>query len=179
VLDAENRPVPVGQPGRLMIRLPNPQAMLGYWNDPELTNAAIVRRDDREWFNTGDIVKVDQDGYVFYLGRSDDVINSAGYRIGPVEVENAVIEHVAVQECAVVASPDAERGEIVKAFVVLRPGHSGSDFLAKDIQEHVKRVTAPYKYPRKVEFVEELPKTASGKIQRRVLRDREYAQARQ
>jgi len=179
VLDAENWPVPAGQPGRLMIRLPNPQAMLGYWNDPELTNAAIVRRDGSEWFNTGDIVKVDQDGYVFYLGRSDDVINSAGYRIGPVEVENAVIEHEAVQECAAVASPDAERGEVVKAFVVLRPGLAGSDLLAKDIQEHVKRLTAPYKYPRKIEFVEELPKTASGKIQRRVLRGREYAQARQ
>jgi acyl-coenzyme A synthetase/AMP-(fatty) acid ligase len=179
VLDAENRPVPVGQPGCLMIRLPNPQAMLGYWNDPALTNAAIVRRDGSEWFNSGDIVKVDQDGYVFYLGRSDDVINSAGYRIGPVEVENAVIEHMAVQECAVVASPDAERGEIVKAFVVLRPGIAGSDLLGKDIQEHVKRITAPYKYPRKIEFVDELPKTASGKIQRRVLRDREYAKTSQ
>ena len=178
VLDAESRPVPVGQSGRLMIRLPNPQAMLGYWNDPELTNAGIVRHDGSEWFNTGDIVKVDQDGYVFYLGRSDDVINSAGYRIGPVEVESAVIEHVAVQECAVVASPDAERGEVVKAFVVLRPGLAGSDSLAKDIQEHVKRVTAPYKYPRKIEFVGELPKTASGKIQRRLLRDREYARPR-
>jgi acyl-coenzyme A synthetase/AMP-(fatty) acid ligase len=175
VFDAENRPVPVGQPGRLMIRLPNPQAMLGYWNDPELTSAAIVRRNSSEWFNSGDIVKVDEDGYVFYLGRSDDVINSAGYRIGPAEVENAVIEHEAVQECAVVGSPDAERGEIVKAFIILRPGIAGNDLLAKDIQEHVKRVTAPYKYPRKIEFVHELPKTASGKIQRRVLRDREYA----
>ena len=107
------------------------------------------------------------------------MINSAGYRIGPVEVENAVIEHMAVQECAVVGSPDVERGEIVKAFVVLRPGILGSDLLAKEIQEHVKRVTAPYKYPRKIEFVDGLPKTATGKIQRRVLRDREHAQTRQ
>jgi acyl-coenzyme A synthetase/AMP-(fatty) acid ligase len=158
-----------------MIRLPNPQAMIGYWSDRELSQAAIVRRDGDEWFNTGDVVKVDEDGYVFYLGRSDDVINSASYRIGPVEVENAVIEHEAVQECAVVGSPDAERGEIVKAFVVLRPGIARSDLLAKEIQEHVKGVTAPYKYPRKIEFVDELPKTATGKIQRRVLRDREYA----
>jgi acyl-coenzyme A synthetase/AMP-(fatty) acid ligase len=179
VLDPENRPAMVGQPGRLMIRLPNPQAMIGYWNDPELSAAAIVRRDDGEWFNSGDIVKVDEDGYVFYLGRSDDVINSAGYRIGPVEVENAVMEHVSVQECAVVGSPDTERGEIVKAFVVLRPGIAGSELLAKEIQEHVKRVTAPYKYPRKIEFVDGLPKTATGKIQRRVLRDREHAQTRQ
>jgi acyl-coenzyme A synthetase/AMP-(fatty) acid ligase len=179
VLDPENRPAMVGQPGRLMIRLPNPQAMIGYWNDPERSQAAIVRRDGGEWFNSGDIVKVDEDGYVFYLGRSDDVINSAGYRIGPVEVENAVMEHVSVQECAVVGSPDAERGEIVKAFVVLRPGIAGSDLLAKEIQEHVKRVTAPYKYPRKIEFVDGLPKTATGKIQRRVLRDREHAQTRQ
>ncbi|OLB78367.1 MAG: acyl-CoA synthetase [Alphaproteobacteria bacterium 13_2_20CM_2_64_7] len=179
VLDPENRPAMVGQPGRLMIRLPNPQAMIGYWKDPELSQAAIVRRDGDEWINSGDIVKVDEDGYVFYLGRSDDVINSAGYRIGPVEVENAVIEHMAVQECAVVGSPDVERGEIVKAFVVLRPGILGSDLLAKEIQEHVKRVTAPYKYPRKIEFVDGLPKTATGKIQRRVLRDREHAQTRQ
>jgi acyl-coenzyme A synthetase/AMP-(fatty) acid ligase len=175
VFDGKNEPTPVGQAGRLMIRLPTPQAMLGYWNDAELSRASIIRRGDEEWFDTRDLVKVDDDGYMFYLGRSDDIINSAGYRIGPLEVENAVIEHQAVQECAVVGSPDPERGEVVKAFVVLRSGVVESELLAKEIQDHVKRVTAPYKYPRKVEFVDALPKTPTGKIRRRILRDREYA----
>jgi acyl-coenzyme A synthetase/AMP-(fatty) acid ligase len=175
VVDPDNRPVASGQPGRLLIRLPNPQHMIGYWNDPELTRATIVRHDNAEWFDTGDVVRSDDDGYLFYLGRSDDVINSAGYRIGPAEVENAVSEHSAVQECAVVGSPDVERGEIVKAFVVLQPGIARSDILAQEIQEHVKQVTAPYKYPRRIEFVDTLPKTATGKIQRRVLRERERA----
>ena len=175
VLDKDNRPVKPGEAGRLMIRLPNPQLMLCYWNDPELTRAAIVQNGGAEWFDSGDVVKSDSDGYVFYLGRADDLINSAGYRIGPVEVENALMEHAAVQECAVVASPDADRGEVVKAFIVLRPGIKGDDALAQEIQEHVKRITAPYKYPRKIEFVGQLPKTPTGKIQRRMLRDREFA----
>jgi acetyl-CoA synthetase len=109
------------------------------------------------------------------VGRADDLINSGGYRIGPAEVENAVTEHPAVQECAAVASPDAERGEVVKVFVVLRPGVVGDEGLAREIQEHVKRVTAPYKYPRRIEFIETLPKTPTGKIRRRQLRDQEYA----
>jgi acyl-coenzyme A synthetase/AMP-(fatty) acid ligase len=175
VVGDDNKIAAPNRPGRLLIRLPNPQVMIGYWKDPELTRASIVRHDGSEWFDTGDIVKMDSDGYVFYLGRSDDLINSAGYRIGPVEVENAVIEHPAVQECAVVGSPDGERGEVVKAFVVLRPGKLASTNLVEEIQEHVKQVTAPYKYPRKIEFVEQLPKTATGKIQRRVLRDQEYS----
>jgi acyl-coenzyme A synthetase/AMP-(fatty) acid ligase len=175
VLDKENRPVAPGETGRLMIRLPNPQMMLGYWNDAELTRAAMVEALDASWFDTGDLVRTDTDGYLFYLGRSDDLINSGSYRIGPAEVENAVSEHAAVQECAVVASPDAERGEVVKAFIVLRPGVSGSDALAKQIQEHVKQVTAPYKYPRRIEFIDSLPKTLTGKIRRRLLRDQEYA----
>jgi acetyl-CoA synthetase len=127
------------------------------------------------WFDSGDLVRLDVDGYLFYLGRADDLINSGGYRIGPAEVENAVSEHPAVQECAAVASPDAERGEVVKVFVVLRPGVVGSEALAKEIQEHVKRVTAPYKYPRRIEFIDSLPKTPTGKIRRRQLRDQEYA----
>jgi acyl-coenzyme A synthetase/AMP-(fatty) acid ligase len=178
LFDTNNRSARTGEPGRLMIRLPHPQFMLGYWNDAALTQASIVRYDGTEWFDTGDVVMIDEDGYLFYLGRSDDVINSAGYRIGPAEVENAVIEHAAVQECAAVGVPDPERGEVVKAFVVLRPGIAGDDALAKDIQEHVKRVTAPYKYPRRIEFVETLPKTPSGKIQRRILRGRELAGAK-
>jgi acyl-coenzyme A synthetase/AMP-(fatty) acid ligase len=175
VFDAENRPVAQGEAGRLMIQLPNPQMMLGYWNDAKLTRAAMVEACGATWFDSGDLVRMDADGYVFYVGRADDLINSGGYRIGPTEVENAVSEHPAVQECAAVASPDAERGEVVKAFVVLRPGVVGNEGLAKEIQEHVKRVTAPYKYPRRVEFIDTLPKTPTGKIRRRQLRDQEYA----
>jgi acetyl-CoA synthetase len=147
---------------------------------PRMTDYAATARDFRwavpERFNFArDVVSRDADGYLFYEGRADDVISSAGYRIGPMEVENALIEHPAVQESAAVASPDAERGEVVKAFVVLRAGHQPSDALARELQEHVKRVTAPYKYPRRIEFVAELPKTASGKLRRRELRDREFA----
>ena len=175
VFDAKNHLVALGEPGRLMIRLPNPQMMLGYWNDAKLTRAAIIEACGATWFDSGDLVQMDADGYVFYVGRADDLINSGGYRIGPAEVENAVSEHPAVQECAAVASPDDERGEVVKAFVVLRPGVVGDEGLAREIQEHVKRVTAPYKYPRRIEFIDALPKTPTGKIRRRQLRDQEYA----
>ena len=118
---------------------------------------------------------MDDDGYFWLVGRADDVILSAGYRIGPVEVESALLEHPAVVESAVVSSPDDMRGEVVKAFVVLAAGVAGSDELVKTLQDHVKHVTAPYKYPRKIEFVASLPKTVSGKIRRVELREREWA----
>ena len=159
--------------GQLAIRLPNPQMMLGYWNEPERTAAGKTRVAGVEYWLTGDMVRQDADGYLFYEGRADDIIGSAGYRIGPTEVENALLEHAAVQESAAVGKPDAERGEIVKAFVVLKPGIAGTAQLAVELQEHVKKTTAPYKYPREVAFVAELPKNASGKLLRRVLRDRE------
>ena len=178
LLAADGTRVPAGAPGELAIRLPHPQVMLGYWQEPEKSAAARAVVDGVEYWLTGDVVSEDGEGYLFYEGRADDVISSAGYRIGPMEVENALIEHPAVQESAAVASPDPERGEVVKAFVVLRPGHSASDGLVRELQEHVKRVTAPYKYPRRIEFVAELPKTASGKLRRRELRDREFAAAR-
>jgi acyl-coenzyme A synthetase/AMP-(fatty) acid ligase len=157
---------------QLAIELPNPQMMLGYWNEPERTRAAIARVGNAEYWLTGDMVRQDEDGYLFYEGRADDIIGSAGYRIGPMEVESALIEHPAVQESAAVGKPDAERGEIVKAFVVLNPGYAGTPELAAELQAHVKRNTAPYKYPREIEFVAELPKNASGKLLRRVLRAR-------
>ena len=119
---------------------------------------------------------MDEDGYFWFIGRDDDVIKSSGYRIGPFEVESALMEHPAVQEAAVVGSPDVIRGLVVKAFVVLKPGYRPSESLVKDIQKHVKRVTAPYKYPRAVEFVESLPKTISGKIKRYELREKEMKQ---
>jgi len=121
-------------------------------------------------WRTGDRVSQDGDGFLFFEGRNDDVIISAGYRIGPFEVESALVEHPAVAEAAVVASPDDERGAVVRAVVVLRPGHAPSDVLARELQDHVKAQTAPYKYPRIVEFAAELPKTASGKVRRAALR---------
>lgn len=162
-----------GNEGQLVVRLPNPQVMPGYWNDPERSAANIITLDGVEWFKTGDNVRQDDDGYLFYLGRSDDIINSAGYRIGPQEVENALIEHAAVRESAVVGVPDAERGEIVKAFVILHDPALASARLAEDLQAHVKAATAPYKYPRRIAFVDALPKTVSGKIQRALLRRRD------
>ena len=156
--------------GQLAIRLPNPQMMLGYWNEPERTAAGKTTVNGVEYWLTGDMVRQDEEGYLFYEGRADDIISSAGYRIGPMEVENALLEHPAVQESAAVGKPDAERGEIVKAFVVLKPGVQGTPQLARELQEHVKQVTAPYKYPREIEFAAELPKNASGKLLRRVLR---------
>ena len=119
---------------------------------------------------------MDADGYFWFVSRADDVILSAGYRIGPFEVESALIEHAAVAESAVVSSPDETRGEIVKAFVVLAPGFEASDTLAKELQDHVKQITAPYKYPRKLEFLAALPKTVSGKIRRIELREKEWGQ---
>jgi acyl-coenzyme A synthetase/AMP-(fatty) acid ligase len=159
----------VDEVGALALRGHPPSLFREYWKNPEETTAC--RRG--EWYLTGDRARRDEDGYLWFVGRADDVIISAGYRIGPFEVESALLEHPAVLESAVVASPDEERGEIVKAFVVLRDGHLASDALARELQEHAKRVTAPYKYPRAVEFVESLPKTVSGKIRRVELRERE------
>jgi acetyl-CoA synthetase/medium-chain acyl-CoA synthetase len=146
---------------------------LEYWKNPEET-AASFRGD---YYLTGDQAYRDADGYLWFVGRADDVIISAGYRIGPFEVESALLEHASVMESAVVASPDPDRGSIVKAFIKLKTGVEASDALALELQEHVKQVTAPYKYPRKIEFVDELPKTVSGKIRRVELRRREAERA--
>lgn len=173
VIDDDGRIVPPNTEGDLALRV-KPEApqglFLGYKGEPEKTASAF--RGD--WYVTGDRARVDDDGYYWFVSRADDVILSAGYRIGPFEVESALIEHPAVAESAVVSSPDPKRGEVVKAFVVLAPGFEPSDDLAGELQDHVKSVTAPYKYPRLVEFVEELPKTVSGKIRRIELRDREW-----
>jgi acetyl-CoA synthetase len=141
----------------------------GYYRDDNRTRT--VWHDGR--YYTGDMAWMDEDGYYWFVGRSDDVIKSSGYRIGPFEVESALITHPAVIECAITAVPDEIRGQVVKATVVLRKGYTPSDALKKDIQNHVKTVTAPYKYPRVVEFVPELPKTISGKIRRVEIRDRD------
>jgi acetyl-CoA synthetase/medium-chain acyl-CoA synthetase len=143
-----------------------PSIMREYWKNPE--EHALVFRGD--YYLTGDKAYRDPDGYLWFVGRADDVITSAGYRIGPFEVESALLEHPSVMESAVVASPDADRGHIVKAFVRLKPGVDGSEALGRELQEHCKQITAPYKYPREIEFVEDLPKTVSGKIRRVELR---------
>lgn len=178
IVDDAGHPVPDGEEGHVALKAPSPQLMLRYWKDPERTAACYVDGPDGTWYLSGDRGTHDAEGWYWYAGRADDVINSAGYRIGPLEVENAVLEHPSVQECAVVASPDPDRGEIVKAFVVLKDGFAPSSALTKELQDHVKAITAPYKYPRAVEFVPDLPKTVTGKIRRRTLRDLEFERAK-
>ncbi len=173
VIDENGEKLPPNTEGDIAVRI-KPERPVGlfkeYWNDPGRT-ASTVRGD---WYLTGDRAYVDEDGYFWFVGRADDVILTSGYRIGPFEVESALIEHDAVAESAVVSSPDETRGEVVKAFVILAPGFEASDALVKELQDYVKKVTAPYKYPRKIEFVEALPKTISGKIRRIDLRDKEW-----
>lgn len=172
VIGDDAQPAPARQEGDIAVRV-KPERPVGlfkeYWQDPEATASRFVG----DWYITGDRAYRDEDGYLWFVGRADDVIISAAYRIGPFEVESALVEHRAVVEAAVVGKPDPERGEIVKAFVTLAPGYEPSDELARELQDHVKSVTAPYKYPREIEFVEELPKTISGKIRRVELRERE------
>ncbi len=168
VIDERGAPSLPGEVGDIAVHGQPPGLSREYWKDPAAT--ARARRGD--WYLTGDRAWRDEDGYFWFVGRDDDVIISAGYRIGPFEVESALIEHPAVVEAAAVAAPDAVRGSIVKAFVVVRDGFTPSDALARELQEHVKRVTAPYKYPRAIEFAKELPKTVSGKIRRVELRNR-------
>ena len=143
-----------------------------YRDAPEATSGCF--RGD--WYITGDRAHRDEEGYLWFVGRADDVIISSGYRIGPFEVESALLEHPAVVESAVVASPDETRGEIVKALVVLAGDYEPGDELRAELQNHVKSVTAPYKYPRKIDFVDSLPKTVSGKTKRKELRNSEFAQ---
>ncbi|KAG8561057.1 hypothetical protein GDO81_015230 [Engystomops pustulosus] len=178
IVDADGNTLLPNQEGDIGIRIA-PQRpfylFTQYTGDPEKT--ASSQRGD--FYLTGDRATRDEDGYFWFVGRSDDVISSSGYRIGPFEIESALLEHPAVVESAVVSSPDPIRGEVVKAFVVLSPTYTGHDqeALTKELQEHVKKVTAPYKYPRKIEFVEELPKTVSGKIRRNELRNKEWGKA--
>jgi acetyl-CoA synthetase len=155
----------MGEEGQLVVRTGkrSPLGIFGgYYHDEQLTRS--VWRDGI--YYTGDMAWRDEDGYYWFVGRSDDVIKSSGYRIGPFEVESALLEHPSVLECAITGAPDPDRGAVVKATVVLARGWTASEELKKELQDHVKKTTAPYKYPRIVEFVEELPKTISGKIRR-------------
>ena len=166
----ETRIVPAGDTaadGELQLRASTcPTFFSGYLDDPDDLRGLLV---DGEWWRTGDLVRADGDGYLYFEGRDDDIILSSGYRIGPFEVESALVSHPAVAEAAAVAAPDSERGSGVRAIVVLRDGRP-SDQLARELQDHCRRATAPYKFPRIVEFADELPKTASGKIKRAELR---------
>jgi acetyl-CoA synthetase len=169
ILDEDERPVPPGVRGEICLRArSNPHYPLGYWERPEDSVATFGGK----WFHTKDAASADADGYFWYEGRADDVIISAGYRIGPFEVESACLEHPAVAEAAAVAWPDERRGNVVKAFVVVASGHAPSDALAEEIKGFVRDRHSAYAYPRVIEFVEELPKTLTGKIRRIELRQR-------
>ncbi len=170
ILDEDERPVAAGERGEICLRArSNPHYPLGYWRLPEASEETF----GGEWFHTKDAASMDGDGYVWYEGRADDVIIAAGYRIGPFEVESACLEHPAVAEAAAVASPDERRGNVVKAFIVLAGGHEPSETLAEEIKAFVRDRLSAYAYPRRIEFVDDLPKTLTGKIRRIELRQRD------
>jgi acetyl-CoA synthetase len=169
IVDDSGNPLPDGEPGNIAIARPDPVMFLGYWNDPEATENKFAG----DWLLTGDTGTRDEDRYFRFVGREDDVISSGGYRIGPGEVEDCLIQHPAVAMAAVVGVPDALRGQRVKAFVVLGEGARAGDDLAAEIQDFVKIRLAAHEYPREVEFVTDLPLTATGKIIRKDLRARE------
>jgi acetyl-CoA synthetase/medium-chain acyl-CoA synthetase len=170
IVDDDGVVLAPGQEGNIAVQTdPRPVGLFdGYWRDDDRTRSVF----QHGWYYTGDRGTRDADGYLWFVGRADDVILSAGYRIGPFEVESALLEHPAVVEAAVVGKPDEQRGEIVKAYVITAAGYEPSPDLAAELQRHARAVTAPYKYPREIEFVDELPKTVSGKIRRVDLRDR-------
>src|ERR671917_372389 len=175
ILDEDEKPVPVGERGEICLRArSNPHYPLGYWNNDEAGRETF----GGEWFHTKDAASMDADGYIWYERRADDVIIAAGYRIRPFEVESACLPHPAVREAAAVASPHERRGNIVKAFVVLAEGHEPSGELVEDIQRFVRERLSAYAYPRRIEFVDELPKTLTGKIRRIELRQKERESAR-
>ena len=179
VIDEEGQECAVGVPGDVALhRLdmhgdPDPIFFLGYWRQP----AATAHKFTGDWCRTGDLATRDADGYLWYQGRADDVFKAAGYRIGPSEIENCLVKHPAVANAAVVPKPDAERGNVVKAYVVLSAGFAASDALVEALQDHVRGLLAPYEYPKEIEFIDALPMTTTGKVQRRVLRLQEQERA--
>ncbi|OPF62121.1 acyl-CoA synthetase [Hydrogenophaga sp. H7] len=185
VIDEEGHECPVGVPGDVAVhRLdihgdPDPIFFLGYWKNEAATKAKFTGDMADSWCRTGDLAVRDADGYLWYQGRSDDVFKAAGYRIGPSEIENCLVKHPAVANAAVVPKPDPERGAVVKAYVVLTPGTTGDEALVASLQAHVKGKLAPYEYPKEIEFVDALPMTTTGKVQRRVLRLKEEERARE
>ena len=185
VIDDQGRECPRGTPGDVAVhRLdihgdPDPVFFLGYWRNDEATRDKFTGDPAASWCRTGDTAVMDEDGYLWYQGRSDDVFKAAGYRIGPSEIENCLVRHAAVANAAVVPKPDAERGAVVKAYVVLASGFNADDALIAELQAHVRGLLAPYEYPKEIEFIDALPMTTTGKVQRRVLRLQEEERARQ
>jgi acetyl-CoA synthetase len=173
IIDDNGNELPDGTEGHIAVKRPDPVMFLGYWNNPKATSEKFIG----DWLLTGDRGRRDADGYYWYIGRGDDVITSAGYRIGPAEVEDCLLKFPGVSMAAVIGKPCPVRTEVVKAFVVLTPGTQPTDALASQIQNHVKMQLAAHEYPREVEFVTELPMTTTGKIMRRVLRQREVEKA--
>jgi len=176
IIDDQGREVPRGELGEIAVNrsfdgMQDPVFFLEYWKNEKATQEKFIG----DWGCTGDQGRMDDDGYLWYQGRSDDVIKSAGYRIGPAEIESCLVKHPAVANAAVIGKPDATRGSIIKAFVVLQPGNIPSDKLTEEIQNHVRGRLAPYEYPREIEFIDALPMTTTGKVQRKELRKREEA----
>jgi len=180
VLDDEGNPVAPGELGEVCVQRScngemDPVFMLGYWKNPEATAEKFFGGgidDPRAWGRTGDLAKMDEDGVLWYQGRSDDMFKSAGYRIGPGEIENCLVKHPAVANAAVIGEPDPVRGTVVKAFIVLQAGEKPSAELEASLQQHVRQYLAPYEYPKIIEFIDALPMTTTGKVQRRLLRSR-------
>lgn len=172
IIDDKGAEVPRGELGEIAVRKDNdPVFFLEYWNNPEATREKFIG----DWGCTGDQGRMDEDGYLWYQGRSDDVIKASGYRIGPAEIESCIVKHPAVANAAVIGKPDAARGQIVKAYVVLQPGQTASQALIDEIQAQVRGRLAPYEVPREIEFIDALPMTTTGKVQRKELRKREEA----
>src|ERR1019366_7821152 len=184
VIDDDGRECRRGTPGDVALHRRDihgdrdPVFFLGYWKRDDATLAKFTGDADDSWCRTGDTAVMDEAGYLWYQGRSDDVFKAAGYRIGPSEIENCLVKHAAVANAAVVPKPDAERGAIVKAYVVLAPGHVPSAELERELQVHLRGKLAPYEYPKEIEFIDALPMTTTGKVQRRMLRLREEEKAK-
>ncbi|CAG1018467.1 acetyl-CoA synthetase [Burkholderiaceae bacterium] len=183
VIDDNGNECPRGTPGDVAVHRrdihghPDPVFFLGYWNNEDATRRKFTGDPADSWCRTGDTAVMDDDGYLWYQGRGDDVFKAAGYRIGPSEIENCLVKHPAVANAAVVPKPDAERGAVVKAYVVLAAGFDGSAALTEELQQHVRGKLAPYEYPKEIEFIDALPMTTTGKVQRRMLRLQEEERA--
>jgi acetyl-CoA synthetase len=168
IIDAAGHPLKAGETGQIAVKRPDPVMFLEYWGKPEATRDKFIG----DWMTTGDQGVMDEEGYVSFVGRDDDVITSAGFRIGPGEIEDCLISHPAVALAAAVGKPDALRTEIVKAFIVLKKGYAASDMLASEIQGFVKTRLSAHEYPREVAFIDDMPMTTTGKVIRRLLRER-------
>ena len=175
VVDENGHPMPAGSVGEIAVRRPDPVMFLEYWENPQATRAKFIG----DWSLTGDLARMDDDGYLWFVGRKDDLITSSGYRIGPAEIEDCIMKHPAVSMVAVIGRPDPVRTQIVKAFIVLGEGHQPSAETAEEIQQFVKQRLAAHEYPREIEFLTSLPMTATGKIMRRELKQQELARLEQ